>query len=359
MKSIFIILFCLTFTLGLYAQKISGRVITDQQKPVEFATVTLLKETDSSMVKSVLSDDLGKYSFDNIARGKYLIAVSMVGSKKTFTQVNVDVGDVQVSDIKLAGGNLLKEVSVITRKPFLEQLPDKLVVNVDGSPSAAGSTALEVLQKVPGLIVSSDKITMIGKGTPSILIDGRTSQYTDITQVLKDMSAANIDKIEVIGNPGAKYDAAGGSVINIILKRNANLGTNGTFGLSSGMGLYNRSTNQVDRNFYRLSPSISLNHRKGKLNSFGSYSFLNRNQYERLVLTKVIDGLRSTQQNYTPNDANSHNVKVGFDLYADKKNTFGVIARGFFRDGMREAGNNTNQYNSTSNAFVNSFPHST
>jgi outer membrane receptor for monomeric catechols len=90
------------------------------------------------------------------------------------------------------------------------------------------------LQKVPGILVTNDKITMVGKGTPAILVDGRLSQYTDIAQLLRDISAANIEKIEVISNPGAKYDASGGAVINIILKRNANLGTNGSGFLHHG-----------------------------------------------------------------------------------------------------------------------------
>ena len=356
MKPILILVAMLATWGSLAAQTISGRILDDRSKPLEYASVLLLKSSDSSLVKSGLTDISGKYLFTDVAKGQYILSASMVGYQKKFSTITVNSENQQLADISInPAGELLKEVSVTAKRPFLEQRPDKLVVNVDGSATAAGSTALEVLQKVPGLIVSNDKITMVGKGSPAILIDGRASQYTDITQVLKDVAASNIDRIEVIGNPGAKYDAAGGSVINIILKRNANLGTNGSLSLSAGVGLYDRQQHQVDRNFYRLSPSLSLNHRKGKINTFGSYSFFGRNQYDRSTFSRIIDGKELIQENYSPSNSDSHNFRLGMDFYADKKNTIGVIVRGFVRDGLREAGNNTNELNGAGGALVSSF----
>ncbi|MEJ6979787.1 TonB-dependent receptor [Pedobacter sp. P351] len=356
MKSILNLLISLTFCYSLNGQTISGKVSDEKQKPAEFASVLLLKHSDSSLVKSALSDSKGEYSFSNISNGRYILAISMIGYKKESKILDVSASLITVPPVILKSeGSLLKEVSVTAKRPFLEQRPDKLVVNVDGSAAAAGSTALEVLQKVPGLIVSNDKITMVGKGSPTILIDGRASQYTDITQVLKDVSAANIDKIEVIGNPGAKYDAAGGAVINIILKRNANLGTNGSISLAGGVGLYSKDESRLDRNFYRLNPSLSLNHRKGIINSFGSYSFFHRNQYDRGTFSRIIDGKQLVQENYSPNDADSHNFRLGADFYTDKKNTFGLIVRGFIRDGLREAGNNTNELNGEGGPLLSTF----
>jgi len=346
----------LLFSLSLHAQTISGKVTDEKKNSAEFASVLLLKSADSTLVKSVLTDISGKYAFNNTAAGNYLIAVSMIGYLKSYTPVRVDNKDITIPDIHInPAGSVLKEVNITAKRPFLEQRPDKLVVNVEGSATAAGSTALEVLQKVPGLIVSNDKITMIGKGSPVILIDGRASQYTDITQVLKDVSASNIDKIEVIGNPGAKYDAAGGAVINIILKRNANLGTNGSVSLSGGMGLYNRDKDFVDRNFYRLNPSININHRKGKINSFGGYSYFQRNQYDRSTFSRIIDGKELVQENYSPGDGNTHNFNVGMDYYADKKNTVGFIFRGMVREGLREAENNTNELDGAGGPLIGSF----
>lgn len=358
MKKFYLLILCFLLSLAGYAQTtISARVIDEKQKPMDYATVLLHQSADSVLVKTALTDANGKFSFPGIKAGQYSITISVLGYKKASFQVKAQASALNLPDIQLTlDATMLKEATVVARKSFLEQRGDKLVVNVSGSPIAAGATVFEVLQKVPGVIVSNDQITLVGKGAPIILIDGRASQYTDVSQVLKDMSSANIDRIEVIANPGAKYDAAGGSVINIILMRNANLGTNGNISLASGMSPYSRKTNSMlDRNFYRLSPGISLNHRAGKLNVYGGYNYLKRSYYDYSEFSRIIDVHNFVQQNYTPGEAESHNFRLGADLYADKKNTFGAIIRGFVRDGSESASNDTEQLLANNGQLVSSF----
>jgi len=203
--------------------------------------------------------------------------------------------------------------------------------------------------------VINDKLTVVGKGAPAIMIDGRLSQYTDMSQVLRDMSAADIEKIELITNPGARYDASGGAIINIILKRNANLGTNGNINLNGAMGLYNKPTAHTDRNFYRHGEGISINHRQGRLNLFAGYNFLHRNQYDYNEFDRLISPSRFFQTNYAPNYVNSHTYRAGADYYADNKNTFGIMIRGFARNGLSEAQNNTLQSDAATNGPVSTF----
>jgi len=335
---------------------LKGRISDPKGRPAEFTSVLLLKSTDSTLIKSALTNEQGNYIFNSINYGTYLICASIVGQPKNYQTIHVSTNEVSVPEIKLLGSpSQIREVTVIARKPFLEQRPDKLVVNVEASATAAGSTAMEVLQKVPGIIITNDKVTMVGKGSPAIYIDGRPSQYTDISQLLRDMSAANIDRIEVISNPGAKYDAAGGAVINIILKRNANLGTNGTLGLSGGYGLYEKGLNRIDKNFYRISPSLNVSHRSGKLALFGNYSVLHREMYEYSEFSRIISPSRFFQSNYSPIEFYSHNYRAGLDLYADKKNTFGFIFRGNNRAGDRNSDNATQQLNQNDDAFVSAF----
>jgi hypothetical protein len=355
------------FTLSLFSllclclcamaqSKVKGKIVDNKRKPAEFASVLLLKKSDSTLYRSALTDGQGIYTFNNVAYGNYLIRISMVGQARNQRSIEVNSPEINIPEIQLSGGSTqIKEVTVAARKPFLEQRPDKLVVNVEASATAAGSTALEVLQKVPGIIISNDKVTMVGKGSPNILIDGRSTQYTDISQVLKDLSAANIDKIEVIANPGAKYDAAGGAVINIILKRNANLGTNGSLSLTGGKGLYRRGENGVDRNFYRLSPSLTLNHRQGKISVFSNYSYFDRNFYDYSEFSRIINPDRFFQTNYNPSTVASHNLRIGADFFANKKNTFGIILRGFVRDGDKQANNATQQLNAATNSPLSTF----
>ncbi len=351
-----LLLLSIITAFSLHAQTISGKITDEKQRPVRSATVLLLKQNDSSLVKSFLSDNEGSFKFTDVATGKYLVKIDVISHKKKYTQAEITNKDVELGTIiLLPDATTLKEVTVTATKPFLEQKADKLIVNVEGSATAAGSTAMEVLQKVPGLIVSNDKITMVGKGTPSIMVDGRLSQYTDIAQLLRDISADNIEKIEVVSNPGARYDASGGAVINIILKRNANLGTNGSVSFTIGMGLYNREDIRADRNFYRYNPAFSINNRKGKLNLFGGYSFFRRNWFQYSEFDRIISPNRFFQENYQPSDVNSHNFRFGADFYANKKNTFGVIARGFIRDGGTEARNTTFQSDPATGQALSSF----
>jgi len=353
-----LLLLCFTsiLSVAIQAQTISGKIVDDKQQPIRSATVFLLRQSDSSLVKSSLSDNEGSFKFLSITDGKYFLQVSVVGHKKTFAKVEMKGSDVEMGTINLAADEkTLQGVTVTATKPFLEQRADKLIVNIEGSATAAGSTAFEVLQKVPGIIVVNEKVTLVGKGTPLIYVDGRLSQYVDMTQLLRDISAANIEKIEVISNPGAKYDAAGGAVINIILKRNADLGTNASVFLATGMGLYNKEEIHADRNFYRINPGISINHRKGKVNVYGSYGFLHRNYFEYSEFDRIIDTSRFFQVNYQPGDVNSHNFRMGADLYASRKNTFGVIARGFVRDGLVEAENTTYQTKAATGQAISTF----
>jgi Outer membrane protein beta-barrel family/CarboxypepD_reg-like domain/TonB-dependent Receptor Plug Domain len=317
--------------------KISGKVLDEKQKPAEFATVALLNVKDSSMVKADLTNVDGQYIFEAIESGKYLLASSMVGYKRTFSQpFEVSLENVQIPDIQLISASKeLEEVTVTAQKPFLEQRTDKLIVNVASSPTAAGSTAMEVLRKVPGLIIAQDRVTIAGKASVMIMIDGKPSQYTDMNEVLKDMPSTNIDKIEVIKNPSARYDAAGGAIINIVMKRNANLGTNGSIGVNFRGSVYDntdvsRSSNDV---FNGFSPTFSINHRKGKFNIFGSYTYANRNVFELVKIGRIIGKENFENTQFSPLTAIVHNARAGMDFYADQKNTFGFLITGFDRDG--------------------------
>jgi Outer membrane protein beta-barrel family/CarboxypepD_reg-like domain len=343
-----------------YAQvNISGKVITDTKNPAEFATVALLNAKDSSMLKANITDLKGDFVFENIKAGKYIFSATMVGFKKTFSPVfEVEFENMQVSDIVLnPESTQLNEVVVTANKPFLEQRSDKLIVNVANSPSAAGATALEVLQKVPGLIIAQDRITIAGKASVMIMIDGKASQYTDMNEVLKDMPSANIDKIEVIKNPSAKYDAAGGAIINIIMKRNANLGTNGSFGLTTRGAMENNTEVGRSKNdrFGGFTPTFSINHRKGKINTFGSYSYAKRNIFEQTRIGRVIGNENFDNTQFSPFSVDVQNAKAGLDFYADKKNTFGVLISGFYRNGNENGNSVTKVTSKESGRLLNSF----
>jgi hypothetical protein len=334
----------LTSTFALAQFKITG-IISENNKKTAGASVLLLSGKDSALVKSALSNTEGFFAFEGVATGNYMLSITKVGAQAVSLQIEVLDKDVKLKEVQLqAEAKSLAGVTVTATRPFLEQRADKLIVNVENSPTAAGSTALEVLQKVPGVIITNDRVSLVGKSSLNIMIDGRPSPYTDITQVLRDMPSSNIEKIEVIHNPGAKYEAAGGAVINIILKRNANLGTNGNVSLTTGLGLFNQEKDEyVDQTFYRVSPAISLNHRKGDWNLYGGYSFLRRTYFEVNEFDRSVGNNQFSQRNYAPGEVSSHNFRLGADYYMDKKNTVGLLLRGFHREGSSSTINATTQ----------------
>ncbi|MBR2647560.1 MAG: TonB-dependent receptor [Sediminibacterium sp.] len=357
MKKIELIAIVFLITISTKAQNsIIGRIKDEKQKPLKAATILLLQAEDSVLVKSTLSNDKGEYKLADITQGKYLIHITSIGYQKYYETIAAVEGNSQIRDIQLKSEIAqLDEVTVVAKKPFLEQRADKMLVNIEGSATAAGSNALEILKKVPGVIIRNDKVSIAGRSNVMIMIDGKTSQYTDINLVLKDISADNISKIEVITNPGAKYDAAGGSIINILLKKKANLGTNGSITLSAGTGLYDNRKERLEKNFYRYSPDININHRKGKINLFGSYGYNHRNWFEYNEFDRIIEPNRYFQENIFYYKVNSHNYRFGMDFYANNKNTFGILIKGFNRDGGSEMINNTQQFTTGNNQLVNSF----
>lgn len=338
------------------AQSIKGKITDEKDKPLKSVLILLQQQKDSSLVLSALSAENGSYVFDNVKNGNYRVVVNMLGYEKVKINIPVTGNDVTMPDTKLLPKIAsLKEVTVVSTKPFLEQRADRLVVNVENSITGAGSTALEILQKVPGVMVINDQVKLAGKKNVSIMIDGKISQYTDMSQVLGSMGSANIEKIELITNPGAKYDAAGGALINIILKKNANLGTNGTVSMSGATGLYKKGEYGIDRNYYRFVPSLAINHRKGKLNTFGSLSFLHRNSFNYNEFDRLIGPNRFFQTNSSPSTRNSNNYRAGMDFYADKKNTFGILVSGFNLASESKTINATQQIQASTGNVLSSF----
>ena len=321
MKYVFYILIFALALAGRAAQaqtgRLTGQVLTDRGRPAEFVNVLLQRAADSTLVQAELTTVAGRYAFGAIAPGAYRVAVVGLGFAKAYSQP-LTVADAagEVPDIRLRpAAQQLGEVTVTARKPFLEQQADKLVVNVATSIVAAGSTALEVLRKVPGVQVRNERVTIAGKASVSIMIDGKPSPYQDMNAVLRDLPSAGIDRIEVISNPSAKYDAAGGAVINVILKANANLGTNAALSLSAGDGVYDQR--EVGRgarqHYFRMNPTASLNHRQGRWNVFGSYGLSRRNPFDVTLLDRYVGDTHYVQRNYALEQYTLHTYRAGVD----------------------------------------------
>lgn len=323
----------------------SGAIKDDTGKPVGFATVTLLKAADSALVKGVPSDSLGHYEFDHIAAGKYLVAASLLGMGKAYTKpFRVDAAHENTSLPLLMmspDAKALKGVSVTAVKPMIEHELDKTIVNVSNSIVSAGSTALEVLEKSPGIAVdNNDNITLNGKSGVTIMIDDKPTYLSqqEIATMLKTMNAGNIDKIEIMTNPSAKYDAAGtAGIINIKLKKNKDMGWNGSVTAGFGQG-----------HFARENAGANLNYRKGKINLYGNYNYSHGKWWNTNVITRnFYDGFEKAlssrfEQNADMNfPSDNHSFKAGIDYAFNKNNTIGIMMNGTVNPGSSHILNTT------------------
>ena len=310
---------------------LSVTVADDQQAPLSHATVQLLRAADSSRITQHISDTTGKVLFSRLAAGNYLCLVSMVNymdryvpvgllfdkSKKKELVVNLQPAGVVLQEMTVRGGPL----------PF-RIMPGKTIVNVDAGITNAGATAMEVLEKSPGVSVGRDgSISLKGKQNVLILLDGKPAYVSggDLVTLLSGMSAAQIDQIEIMDNPPAGYDAAGSAgVINIKTKKNRQKGFNGSLSLSAGQGRYPKSNN-----------SLLLNYRTGKVNLFLNYSITaNRNFTDLYALRsyyqadgKTLDALLEQPSYFTATGYN-HTLKTGVDYFISKKTTAGITMTG-------------------------------
>jgi iron complex outermembrane recepter protein len=345
MRNLFTLLAGLLFSILSYSQtssgKISGSITDESQKPIQSATVSLLRAKDSSLVKVAVTDKEGKYEFDKIKEGKYILFVSSVGFQKRFAQTLEIITDnltVKADVVKLASETKsLEGVTVAAKKPFIETKIDKTIVNVESSPTSAGSTALDILEKSPGITVDNDgNISLRGKQGVIVMMDGKLTFLSpaDLANLLRNMPASALDQIEIMTNPSSKYDASGNSgVINIKTKKGKNNGFNGSIMVGATTSIFK----PADALYFRPKSqnSINFNWRKNKINLFGNY---NPNVFEgmnRLSLDSrfIDDNYNTTGYNFTETrfkfGNNNHTLKLGLDWYADKKNIFGIVFSGF------------------------------
>jgi len=345
MKQIFTLMTILLSCFSVLAQntsKISGIVNDAEGKALAAATVSLLKTADNSLVKVAVTDKAGVYEFINIKEGTYLIAVTSVGYKRSLSKAFEVKSDAQMPIIVLApNSNGLGNVTVTAKKPFVETKIDKTVVNVDASPTSAGSTALDVLEKSPGIMVDNDGgISVRGKAGVIIMIDGKQTflSPTDLANMLRNMPASQLDQIEIMTNPSSKYDASCNSgIINIKTKKGRAGGFNGSIMVGATTSIY-----KPKETLYfipKTQNSFNFNYRKNKINFFGNYNpnaFRGRNtmEFEGTFLdnSKNIDGYSSNSTQFKFGN-NNHTLKLGLDWFANKKNVLGIVVSGFAFNG--------------------------
>lgn len=203
-------------------------IVKDSTQVIAFANV-ILTDSNGEMKTGTITEEDGSFNLTT-QQGTYTVTVSFLGYqtwKQTISvDQNLDLGIISLN----SQDNELGEVVVTAEKPLIERKADRLVFNVRSSVFANGVSADELLKNVPRIDPTSDGLSIIGKSSVQIMINERLLNLSgdDLKNYLKSLRSENIEKIEVITNPSAKYDAAGNSgLINIKLKKNSKLGFDG------------------------------------------------------------------------------------------------------------------------------------
>ncbi len=295
------------------AKTIKGGVMDSKGEPMPFVTISVLAQ-DSSLITGAITDDDGKYEIE-VNASKYIIQASYVGYHTAYGGPDF---------ILREESEQLKEFEVKAKKPLIERQMDKLVVNVSASPLSAGSNGNEILRRAPGVRIDKEgNITVNGKSV-EIYVDGKPSYLSgqQLKAMLDGTDGNTIEKIEIISNPSAKYDASGqGGIINIKTKRNMMKGLNGMLSAGYG-GMY---FSDVNRWLQMDMVSLNLNYRGEKTYTFGQFTQVfaqNDIEFETYRKTPAIESY--SRSGYGTN-FQYYMLKVGNDWYIDSLNTLGFI----------------------------------
>ncbi len=314
---------------------ITGFVADQSSKqPIEFATVQLLHPADSIVIKTTVTGRKGKFVLDNIATGKYILLFSFIGYSKIVIPFTVDQPKENAGTIEIATlTNNMSEVTVTARKSLLNTSIDRKVYNVSQDIMAQSGSASDVLKNVPSVEVDIDgNVSLRGSQDVMILINGRPSPLMGKSkaEVLQQLPANSIERIEVITNPSARYKPDGTSgIINIVMKKNIKMGSNGSVIVNAG----NRD---------RYNATISLNYKPGKVNFFGNYNI--RHDYRiRLnnITREYLDSMGKTKSFYTEDNQSparplSKIVTLGVDYFLNKQNSIGLSGNYHKRDQVKK-----------------------
>lgn len=341
-------LFAFICSSVIFAQNlISGKILGKDNLPLSGVEVSLINPSSQETLKVAITDKEGKFELDNVKFDEAKIVIEQNHYDKFTSEIikpsetNIVLPDINLKESSKA----IEGVTIVAKKPFVTQKIDRIVINPDALISNAGTTALDVLGKSPSVNVDFNGIVSLrGKNSVQIFIDDKPTYLagSDLADYLRSIPSSNIESIEVIANPPAKYDAAGNAgIINIRLKKTLAKGFNGGFNLSYGQGKYMRTVN-----------SANFNYRIQKWNFFTNLSVNKTESYQDLTITREYfnpAGERTsifTQNSYITPKNRTNALKIGADFYANDKTTFGIVLNGFVNPSERNTVNNaTDQTN--------------
>jgi outer membrane receptor protein involved in Fe transport len=313
-------------SLFLHSQNatLRGQLQDPEKEPVLFANIALYQTADSALAKVETSDESGIFYFSDIDAGDYYLVATHVGAE-----------DLVIRDIRLKAGQQadlgvllfspavidLQAATITASRVLVEIKPDRTVFNVEGTINSSGSDALSLLRKAPSVTVdNNDNINVLGRSGVIVYVDGKRLPLAgqDISNYLQNLQAEQIDRIDIITNPGAKYEAEGNAgIIDIILKKDKTLGANGSVSGNFNRGQYGRG------NF-----TGNANYRNKTLNAFGSLGLGEGRGFNRMEFISAQNGLVLDETFLNKNHWRYYDYRIGTDFFLGAKHTLGFLVSG-------------------------------
>ena len=320
-----LILACLYFS-GYAQSTITGKLIEDEDITVMYANVALYKSSDSTLVKVESSNEEGIFAIRNIDAGNYFFKATYVGYDD-YVLPNIELNSAQTVDLgtiimkSLTLG--IEEVTVTAKRQMVVIKPDRTIFNVEGTVNNVGTDAISLLRKAPSVTVdNNDNVSVLGRSGVIVYVNGKRVPLggDDLSNYLKNITSDQIDRIDIITSPSAKYEAEGNAgIIDIILKKDANLGANGSIGGSFTQGLKTR---------YNL--NTSGNYRNKKVNIFGNFGYNANDNFNQIDANSFQNNLYLVETNNFQFDRSNFSYGLGMDFFLTEKHTLGVLYNGAY-----------------------------
>lgn len=335
--SLAIVVFLLCAVPAIGQRRLEGEVRGTGQMPLADATVYLLRVADSTVLRTALTEADGRFSFEGLGADTVFVALQHAGYVPFYGKA-LDLGAepelvrLPLLEMEVEGESKLPTVELVAKLPLVEHRIDRTIVNVDAMLTVSGGSAMDALERSPGVSVDQNgTIKLKGRGGVLVLIDDKPTYMsgTDLENYLRGLPASTLKQIELMPNPPAKYDAAGGGgVIVLRTKKNNVKGINGSISLAYRQGRYVKTGN-----------SFNLNYRRNRFNLFSNFSYSDNTNFQDLYIDRNYledDGSPASffrQRSYIKSRGQVPNGKVGIDYYVSDKTTIGVVANGFIEKG--------------------------
>jgi len=338
MKRIILLLVVISASFTAFSQTtVSGRVFSlEDRQPLLNSTVSVFEAGTTELVTGVIANDQGRFSVANLPAGEYDFIITYIGYESLKRQVVtgllnkfLDLGSIFMKP----ASRELSEVNVVGQKLTISSVLDRKSYSAESFISGSAGSVLDIIKTLPGVVIDQEsRIILRGSDKVAILIDGKQSSLTGFgsQKGLENIPASQIESIEIINNPSAKYDASGmAGIVNIIFKKSAKKGFSGDIGFSPGIGMVTKRKTDLPTGMasysdnWKFTPSLNVNYKTEKLNLFWqSYLIHQRRLPNNEFTTRFYDNGDMTESQVAENRSQNHyNLKLGLDWNLTPKQT--------------------------------------